>query len=217
MLRRLLERENRVELWLLFARISVYGNIALAAGKLALGIYSSSFFLGMAAMYNTGMVLAKRTALKAYKTGGQPYFAVGAIISVSSILFVLYCLRFFVLGNTMQYTKAVAIDIAAITLVEIGLAVSGIRAAGKIKNPALTAIQLTNLTSGLVSLVLAQTAVLSFAVEQDMSYADGQAGLLFGGFAALIGICMMVRAAIIKHTGLKQKADYEKKPETFTN
>jgi divalent metal cation (Fe/Co/Zn/Cd) transporter len=202
MKKNLLSRENRVERWILFANISVYGNIVLAAGKLAMGIYSGSYFLGIAAMYNIGMALAKRTALKAYKTGGQPYFAVGAIIAVSGIVFMVYCLRYFFFGNPMQYTELAAIHIAAITFAEIGFASYGIKAASKVKNQAIFAIKLADLTSALVSLVLTQTAILSFTETKDTSFFNGVSGMLFGGIAALIGIYMMIRAALIKRKNM---------------
>jgi hypothetical protein len=67
-----------------------------------------------------------------------------------------------------------------------------------VKNWAISAIKLTDLTSALVSLVLTQTAILSFTTQGDMSYFNGISGMLFGGIATLIGIYMMIRAALIK-------------------
>jgi divalent metal cation (Fe/Co/Zn/Cd) transporter len=198
MVKKLFLRENQVERWIFFANISVYSNIALAAGKSALGIYGGSFFLGIAAMYNVGMALAKHTAIKGYKTGAQPCFAVGVITLVSGVLFMVYCLCYFFFGNPMQYTMYEALAIATMTFTEIGCAVYGIKAAGKIKNQAISAIQLTSLTSALVSLVLTQTAIFSFAAEEDMSFFNGLSGLVFGGIAALIGMYMMIRAVFIK-------------------
>jgi divalent metal cation (Fe/Co/Zn/Cd) transporter len=208
-LRKLFMRENRVERWILFANIAVYGNIALAAGKSALGIAGGSLFLGVAALYNAGMALAKRTAIRGYKKGGQPYFAVGMITSVSGVMFMLYCPYYFLFGNPMRYTMNEALAIATMTFTEIGTAIYGIKAAGKVNNPALSAIKLTSLTTALVSLTLTQTAILSFAEKNDMSFYNGLSGLLFGFLAALIGVYMMIRAVFIKRrmAGISARAD----------
>lgn len=70
------------------------------------------------------------------------------------------------------------------TFVEISMAVHGsIVTMRKGKAPAVSAIKLSNLAASLISLVLTQTAILSFTHQGDMSYNNGLAGLIFGGLA----------------------------------
>jgi divalent metal cation (Fe/Co/Zn/Cd) transporter len=194
---------RKIERWLFFANTSFYGNLALAAGKLAIGIYTASLFLCISALYNVGIALCKLVAVRGYRaeTGLKSYQKVGIILTVSGIVFIVYCLRLFFHGSNVIYPMEVALAIAAITFSEIGAAIYGIVIARHYKAHAISAMKLTSLSSALISMALTQTAILSFTEKIDVSYYNGLSGVICGGVAALIGVYMIVRSAIRNKQG----------------
>jgi hypothetical protein len=195
-----------IDRWLLFAKASIYMNVLLALGKVALGIYSMSLFLCMSAFYNLGMAVARQIALKGYKekrSEYQIYRKVGITLAVSGAIFIIYCLRLFLHGSAVQYSMYESLAIATITFSEIGAAIYGVVLTGKGYSPTLAAIKLTSLASSLISLVLTQSAILSFTAEGDMSFYNGLSGMVFGGSATLIGVFMIVYGYLVisgRHT-----------------
>jgi len=205
---------RKIERSITYAKVSYYMNIVMAVGKMIVGLYTASVFLYIYAFYNVGLALAKATAVKGHYAGKQPpdethpygygreeyksYFKVGVILTTSSVVFIIYCLRLFLYGSSVSYSKNVALAIACMTFVEIVMAVHGsIVMMRKGKAPAVSAIKLSNLAASLISLVLTQTAILSFTHQGDMSYYNGLAGLIFGGLAALIGVGMMLHIHLV--------------------
>uniref|UniRef100_UPI00403F76F6 cation transporter n=1 Tax=Paenibacillus sp. FSL E2-0201 TaxID=2954726 RepID=UPI00403F76F6 len=79
------------------------------------GLYTASIFLCIYALYNVGLALAKATAVKRHLKGKRPpdethpygygregyksYFRVGVILTTSSIVFIIYCVRLFLYGG----------------------------------------------------------------------------------------------------------------------
>jgi alcohol dehydrogenase class IV/divalent metal cation (Fe/Co/Zn/Cd) transporter len=199
-LRKFLTRENQIERWLFFAKASACLNIALAAGKLALGAYSMSLFLCVSALYNVGVACARRIALKGYRSNQaeyRTYRKIGVVMAVSGAVFIVYCLRLFLHGSNVRYSLIESLIIATITFAEIGSSVYGIAVTGNGYSPVLVALKLTSLASALISLALTQTAILSFTADGDMSFYNGLSGMVFGGGAALIGVCMALYASSI--------------------
>lgn len=200
---------RKIERSINYAKVSYYMNIVMAVGKMIVGLYTASIFLCIYALYNVGLALAKATAVKGHREGKRPpddthahgygreeyksYYRVGIILTTSSIVYIIYCLRLFLYGSSASYSMHVALAIAFMTFVEIGMAVHGsIVTMRKGKAPAVSAIKLANLAASLISLVLTQTAILSFTHQGDMSYYNGLAGLIFGGLAAVIGLGMIL-------------------------
>jgi hypothetical protein len=175
-------------------------NVALAVGKLAIGIYSMSLFLCVSALYNVGLAYARRVALKGYgkkQAEYQIYRKVGVVLTISGVIFVIYCLRLFLHVSEARFSMYESLAIAAITFSEIGAAVYGVVVTGKGYSPILASIKLTSLASSLVSLVLTQSAILSFTAEGNMAFYNGLSGMIFGGSAALIGVFMTLYASFV--------------------
>lgn len=175
---------------------------------MVVGIFTFSIFLFVNAFYNVGMAYAKYIAMNGYKTGKQPpddthpfgygreeyrvYFRVGLIIIVSSIVFMIYSMRLFITGSNAYYPMVIAIAIAAVTFTEIGMAIQGAVSMKKRREVCIEATKMANLASSLISLVLTQTAILSFTMEGNNSVYNGISGMVFGGCAALIGVYMLL-------------------------
>ncbi|MEK5252965.1 cation transporter [Paenibacillus sp. FSL F4-0125] len=106
--------QRKIERSIKYAKISFYMNIVMAVGKMIVGLYTASIFLCMYAFYNEGLALAKATAVKGHLKGKRPpdethpygygreeyksYFRVGVILTTSSIVFIIYCVRLFLMA-----------------------------------------------------------------------------------------------------------------------
>lgn len=189
---------HRSKLHIYLAKISIGTNTIMAIGKIILGILTASIFMCVNACYNIGMVFAKyyfhkgankNTDLdKEYKY----YRIIGIIIIISSMIFIVYSLRMFIGEKTPKYSKEAAIAIATITFFEIGINIKGAISAKKADKLMLQANKLINLSSSLISIVLTQTAIMSFTYKADSSASNGISGIVFGGCAAFIGVYMVL-------------------------
>lgn len=197
-----------------FAKASVVVNALLAIGKICFGIFTSSLFVCVNAFYNVGMGLAKHYCLLGIDKSEDDrqqykyYRIVGVIISLASLVYMIYSVRMFVgHKSSYQYSDGIAAAIAAITFTEIAVNAVGYRSSKKRKVPLLQAIKLTSLASSIISLVLTQTAIMSFAYGGDASFANGLSGIAFGGCAAMIGLYMVI------HATAKMKKITEENPD----
>ena len=188
-----------------FAKLSVPLNIAMAVGKIFLGIFSFSFFLCINAFYNIGIASAKFYAVKSHedtintqsediqKKQQAAYHVIGSIVLVTSLVYIVYCIKMFSGGVSPKYHEYIAIAIAAVTFTEIAVSFQGVISARRSNEPVIEAIKLTNFVSSLISIVLTQTAIMSFTYDGDASFSNGLSGIVFGALAALIGLYMIVR------------------------
>ncbi|MFV0394251.1 MAG: hypothetical protein ACK5LC_07635 [Coprobacillaceae bacterium] len=194
-------RENRITF---NTHASILYNFILAIGKLSLGIYNISFFLCINAFYNLGIALAKIVAIKGFKNSYlydthhgyghaayRSYIKVGFILSISAFIYILYSARLFIMKEPVDYSNMTSITIALVSFVEIGLAMYGTLTTSKENEPSINAIKMTNLSSSLISLVLTQTAAISFMHNDDISFYHGLIGVIFGVIAMIIGIYMV--------------------------
>lgn len=209
-----------------FAKLSIPLNTIIALSKIGLGIMSASFFPAISACYNIGIAIAKYFAVSEHDKSSKHfndtseekkkrelncYHLIGVIVFISSVIFVLYSFRLFLFEEkTIQYTNIVAIGIATVTFSEIGLAVYGILSARKNDELIVEAIKFTNLATALISLVLTQTALLSFTqVEGNMSLYIGFSGVLFGTISAMIGLLMVSKKDVKKKKKKEKKKRFK--------
>jgi len=182
----------------------------VAVWKTALIVVSPSLFLLANLVFTIGVVAAKVVAIRAHAamranaTGAgtadasrhhrSAYRAIGALVSMLSIAYVLSCLPM-ALGTSRAeaYDRHIAVLIATVTFVELVLSVHGAMSARRNKDLLVEAIKLTNLAASLILLVLTQTALMSFAYRGDATVYNGVCGMVFGSVAALIGVYMLAR------------------------
>jgi hypothetical protein len=72
--------------------------------------------------------------------------------------------------------------------------------ARKSKNLISEEIKLIGLSSTLICLVLTQAAILSISNENDNTFTNRQAGIIFGCISALVGVYMMIRSKYLKNS-----------------
>ena len=206
-------------------KVSILSNLGLAIGKALIGILSLSFFLCVNALYNIGIAFAKYNILDGIEQGKdhraqiEDSRKVGMILLIASAVYMLYSIRMFVSPPTTQYPMVVAIAIAAFTFTEIALNLKGVFSKKEGRTPLTQVTKLTSLASSLICLVLTQRAILSFTMAgENVSPANGLAGIVFGAIAALIGIYIVARAdSLVKEveepSQTKQEAEEEQLDE----
>lgn len=204
---------KRKERWIYFAKVSVYINSILSLGKLLIGIYTLSAFMCVNAFYNAGMAIVKFIVVKGHNEANRIpgdsysngyvrieytyYRRVGITLAITSTIYIIYCIRLFFYCSNAYYPMALSIAIAAFTFVEIGASIYGVVITRGEKEPVIRALKLSNVSASMISLVLTQTAILSFTKRGDNSVANGLAGLIFGGIAVCIGIYMIIHMSRI--------------------
>lgn len=181
----------------------------IAIGKLIMGIFSLSFFTCANAFYSFGMIGAKSIALIGIRKAldkseqYQYYFCSGAVLIVSSLLYIIYSIRLFFSPITSSYHMYIAIGIAAVTFTEVGLNIRGVIVTRHNHTLLIHVIKMINLSSSLIAIVLTQTALLSFTNKEadplEISKANGVIGILMGTVATLLGIYMICRVKKLKN------------------
>lgn len=194
---------------------SSIANIFVGSGKLLFGIVSMSFFTCVSAFYTFGMVTAKviilRGLMKSTKEQYHYYSLAGSILIFTSLVYSGYSLRLFFYPVTILYDMNIAIGIATFTFIEIGIGIRGVLMERHEQTLLIHALKMINLASALISLVLTQTAILSFSDTQLelQPKANGIFGFLIGICAALLGISMLVRIRQIQR-GTNYHSTYRK-------
>ena len=177
------------------------GNFLLGTGKLVLGVFSLSFFTCVSAFYTYGMVLARICALKGMGKEREKqllhYRLTGIVLILASLLYTVYAARLLWHPENPHYDMYIGLAIATFTFTEIGLSIRGVVIERKNKEPLYHALKMVNLAASMISLVLTQTALLSFTHQGEIGYnpsfSNGVMGLLMGGISTLTGVVMLIR------------------------
>ena len=203
------------------AGISGVGNILLGLGKIASGILSLSVFVCINGLYTLGMVLARYCALAGAIRTQDPgqqygyYRRSGMILIAASLLYICYSVWSFFHPKEVSYHMYVALAIATFTFAEIGVNLYGMIANRKNRTPLLHAIKTINLAAALISLVLTQSAILSFAGGEDHDPAvNALMGILSGTCAALLGVFMLWRIGKLRRREANEMGDISYDPDT---
>ena len=180
--------------------ISGVGNIFLGLGKIISGVLSLSVFVCVNGCYTLGMVLARYCALagvlrgKDEKSQYRFYRWSGMILIGASLLYMVYSGWAYHHPKPAVYHEYIALAIATFTFTEIGLNIRGVIINRKNKTPLLHAIKTINLAASLISLVLTQSAILTFADDGNHDPAvNALLGLMMGACTALLGVYMLWR------------------------
>lgn len=187
-------------------------NLVLGLGKIVSGILSLSMFTCVNGGYTLGMVFARGCALAGslYPNDQQKqyryYRRAGVVLLAGSLLYLAYSGWFYFHPKYTAYPKSVALAIATFTFTEITLNVRGILIYRKKRTHLLHALKTINLATSLITLVLTQSAILSFAQGGYYNPASNALlGLLTGTCAALLGIFMLWRIDHIEKANKNEK------------
>lgn len=181
-----------------FTRIALLKDAFLVLGKTGISIATFSFFMFVNALYSVGMGTAKYVAIrmkgKNKKEQLKSFRLVGIVIFLTSLSYALYSIRLFMGQKTMEFPMMIALIIALYTFLEFGINIRDAIRLRKLHDLESAALKFINLASTMICFVLTQTAILSFADENDASKANGLAGILFGVLAGLIGVYMIFKS-----------------------
>lgn len=177
------------------------GNFIAGTGKLAMGLVTLSFFTCISALYTYGMVIARLCALRGIGREKEKQYAyyrlTGIILIIASAFYTIYSMRLLWRPDDTGYNLYEGITIATFTFLEIGLSIRGVIRERRSSEMMMHAVRMVNLAASLVSLVLTQTALLSFTHEgmtdYDPSVANGAMGMIMGSVSMMVGCFMMFR------------------------
>jgi hypothetical protein len=182
------------------ARISMLGNFLVAAGKVALGIFTASVFFLISGIYSIGIGYAKSTYYAGLKKSDtslkseKPFFIKIAItLFASGVVYIIYMMRLFFISASFDYGTIPSIGIAAISFLEIGMAIGGLLRAGKQRDLLLSGLRCINLSSGMTAIVFTQVALLSLGgTGAENSIYNAIGGVVFGGLCVMLSVAMVV-------------------------
>ncbi len=178
-------------------------NFVTAAGKVAIGIVSSSFFVLISGAYSAGVGACKQifyrgAARAADREEEWKYYrniAVGLLLS--GLFYGVSMVRYFFSPDVVRYDTIVGISIAAFAFLDLGLAIAGLVRSGRRKDLLLSGLKTVNFSGALAAIALTQAALLSFSGEEGVSPAvlQGNAamGVLVGAVSCLLALRMLVR------------------------
>lgn len=182
----------------IFRRITLIKSGFLIIGKLLITIVSLSVFMLLNAFYSLGMGIAKYMAYGIKGKGKREQIIVfrqiGCVIVATGLCYVFYSIRLFVTSERIYFPPIIANIIAIYTFIEFGLNIRNYIKIWNNHDLESEAIRHIRLSATLISFVMTQVAILSFAAEDFPLTSSGLSGIIFGGMAALIGVYMVIRS-----------------------
>lgn len=166
-------------------------NILLAVGKALLSFEFGVFFL-VSALVNLFVFLAKLQCFLGFKDKKNNFelrnLLIAIFMFVVGIEYIFYMTRLvFTDAKVSIYNPHIAVIIAAISFIEIGLAIRGIVISSG-KGFYFRNIKLINLCSALTAIVLTEIALTSFASQKDVRQINGIVGMVVGVIIILISL-----------------------------
>lgn len=179
-------------------RLSMTVNFIWAGMKFIFGLVTVSYFFWISALYSLCVGFAKYTYFKGRANSNDDlnkeneyYARMAIILFIASIIYVIYMIRLFFYSYNFKYEMIPSIGIAAVSFAELGVAIFGLVKSNKKKDLLLSGFKSISLASALISIVLTQVAILSFADAADNSKYNAISGCIFGGLCILITLFML--------------------------
>ncbi len=189
----MMEKQKRYENKVVFyTRFSLISTFFLAITKLVLGIFSTQLLI-VSAIFSF-IVLAirlygfKKIYLNERITRKDSY-VIGGLLILASIIYCIY--NICIIGNKNTYDEVLAIMIALVSFIEVGISLAGIirtsRSDHMFKN-----LKLVSLSLALTSIVVTTIAILSFAdTNYSMSFFSDYLGIVVAIIILFIGIYIL--------------------------
>lgn len=169
-------------------------NLVIGLGKWILAIFSGVVFF-VSGVVNILMGLAKLVCYIGLMNSDIDFKKRNLIVSIlvfaSGLEYFIYMLNVY-LGNfnLSSYETSIALIIALVSFIEIGVAISGlIRLKGRGRS--FRNIKLINFVLALEALVLTETAILSFTRSDTFEVSSSLFGLIVGIFVMVLSIFMV--------------------------
>lgn len=188
------DKQRRIKL---FTLLGLLYNIVWSVGKILFGIFTRAFFFSISGIYTLFIGMIKSLFYRHYqKTDIKKEFkvsiAMGVLIIISALAFVLYMARLFFIDDDMDYGTIMSITIAAFSFSELGLSIYNFVKSVKTEDMMLTGLRSCNVASGFYAIVLTQVAILS-ACGSGNPKGNALGGTVFGLCALAMGVALLVR------------------------
>lgn len=181
-------------------KISIISNLCVAFFKMIMGIFTASIFLFISAFYSVGCGVGRLTYFigisksKTEKDELKYYFRISIILFFTSVLYIVYMIRLFFIPSNSHYSSIVGIALSTISVWEMFFAIRGLIKSHKNNDLLLSGLKAISVATALLSIVLAQIAILSFTLpDVDCSFYNAIAGTFLGGICIMISIAMFYR------------------------
>ncbi len=179
----------------LTSRVSMIFNFIWAGIKVVIGIFIRFNFLWVSGIYTFCLGLSKQYFFRGIKKENINklliYKNMALCLMFASLFYMAY--SYFEISNTnlSQFSKIAGITLALVSFLDIGFSIYNIFKVRKHKDLLVSGLKEISLASSLTSLVLTQSALLSFEISENLSIYNSFSGLLFGFISLIISILML--------------------------
>lgn len=177
--------------------ISALYNFVWSICKIVYGAFTQAYFFCVSGVSTLLFGFIKRIYLKNYQSINfaekqQKSITIATLLIVSSTLFALYMSRMFFSSASSEYGKILSITIATFSFVELGFAIYNFVKAKKTQDILLQSLKGCTLASSCFAICQTQVALLS-ATKTNANFFNGLTGVIFGTFAVLIGVYLLIK------------------------
>lgn len=194
-------------------------NFSVAVFKILAAFYISSYFLIVSSIYSVGIGLTKRIFFRGVMRAKEnPYkekkyvLLMYGMLFLSSIVYIIYMIRLFSINEEpFNYGRFISLIIVLVSLIEIISAIIGLVKSTNLKDTLLTALKTVMLASALISVVVAQSAFLTYISNfgTEFRISNPVLGLVMGSIAAIIALVMFVKSTKTKIKPLSEMTEEE--------
>ena len=203
-------RESATVRHLSFAALAIPINLLIAVWKFALFVPTASILILATGVFSVAQAMCKTMAVFSHSvtvtaplpitvpqwmrtaSERQVYRRIAVVLIVGSLLIAAsWAPQMFGHGQTVKYTGFIAINLAAITFIQLGITLRGLFAARG--DRLVEAIKLTNVIGAVTLLPLTQVALLSYTEGVGHLVINGRFGVGCAVVCAFVGVFMLMR------------------------
>ena len=188
-----------------YGKLAFIKNLFYFLFKILVGIIFKSWFLITIALYSLCIGVVKNICSRGLnskddKRNINRYILGGAVLTASSIFYIVYSVFQMFIPTNFSYNIIIAIAIAAFATYSIVVSIIGVvKMRGK--SALIKEYKLTNFATAFNNLVLTQIAILSFTTNADNSFYNGLMGVI-------VGFIILVTSIYLLIDGVKKKKKY---------
>lgn len=184
-------------LMLLFSTLYSY---VWAVCKIVFGILTASFSFCISGANTLSFGVIKQIFLKQKDklNNKNQALAISILLIISGVLFTAYMSRLFFVESSPKYGLILSIAIAGFAFTELGESIYNFIKAKKSQDILLQNFRAYNLVSSSFAIVLTQIALLS-ATQTSGNIYNAITGIVFGGFAIVVGAYMCNKSIKFRH------------------
>lgn len=174
--------------------------------KLAMGLWTMSVLFIVRAVYYAMLCISRFSIVKAHARTRQiadrmQRFAqernvchrTGALLCFIGLSYAAFSLTMFFTGSPNEYGEIIAITVAAISFIKIGIAIRGMIVSYKTRNPLDSSVKFVTFIDAMLSLVVMQDVLLESQGTAHAAQSSGLFGIGLGTVAVIIGLWMLLR------------------------